>query len=238
MANVFTTLTNGLGAAMANPWVGAAGLGINVATLVVSSMDLYETKAARAELSAAKASLARVESDMATKEDVGHIINSMGSVLGAVRDNATATAYAGAGIPVVVNKGQVSFLDKQGMVSQAQQISLQSQNQQGTPVPPGMIPCPQNPNLIPTQAVPQTPQAQTAQVQTAQVQTPPPTTTVNVTQGSQPTAAPATPTMEQLMEQLIASDAFSEAIRKAMTPPAPAAPAATSEPEPKKDEKK
>lgn len=227
MANVFTTLTNGLGAAMANPWVGAAGLGINVATLVVSSMDLYETKAARAELSATKASLARVESDMATKEDVGHIINSMGSLLNAVRDNATATAYAGAGIPVVVNKGQVSFLDKQGIISQAQQMGVQNQNQQGTPVPPGMSPCPPNPNLVPAQAVvPQAPQ----------VQTPPPTTTVNVTQGSQPTAAPATPTMEQLMEQLIASDAFSEAIRKAMTPPAPEAPADTSEP--KKDEKK
>ena len=225
MANVFTTLTNGLGAAMANPWVGAAGLGINVATLVVSSMDLYETKAAREGIAEANARLNRIESGMATKDDVADVINSMGSVLGAVRDNATATAYAGAGIPVVVNKGQVSFLDKQGMVSQAQQISLQSQNQ-GTPVPPGMSPCPPNPNLIPTQAVPQAPQ----------VQTPPPTTTVNVTQGSQPTAAPATPTMEQLMEQLIASDAFSEAIRKAMTPPAPAAPADTSEP--KKDEKK
>ena len=146
--------------------------------------------------------------------------------------NATATAYAGAGIPVVVNKGQVSFLNKDSMISQAQQISLQSQNQ-GTPVPPGMSPAP-----IPQQQPTQTVVPQTPQVQTPQVQTPPPTptTTVNVTQGSQPTAAPATPTMEQLMEQLIASDAFSEAIRKAMTPPAPAAPADTSEP--KKDEKK
>ena len=224
MANVFTTLTNGLGAAMANPWVGAAGLGINVATLVVSSMDLYETKAAREGIAEANARLNRIESGMATKDDVADVINSMGSVLGAVRDNATATAYAGAGIPVVVNKGQVSFLNKDSMISQAQQLG--AQNQQGTPVPPGMSPCPPNPNLIPTQAVPQVPQ----------VQTPPPTTTVNVTQGSQPTAAPATPTMEQLMEQLIASDAFSEAIRKAMTPPAPAAPADTSEP--KKDEKK
>lgn len=224
MANVFTTLTNGLGAAMANPWVGAAGLGINVATLVVSSMDLYETKAARAELSAAKDSLARVESGMATKEDVGHILDGMGSVLGAVRDNATATAYAGAGIPVVVNKGQVSFLNKDSMISQAQQLG--AQNQQGTPVPPGMSPAP----------IPQQQPTQTVVPQAPQVQTPPPTTTVNVTQGSQPTAAPATPTMEQLMEQLIASDAFSEAIRKAMTPPAPAAPADTSEP--KKDEKK
>ena len=229
MGNVFTTITNGLGAAMSNPWIGAAGLGINVATLVVSSMDLYETKEARAELSAAKASLARVESDMATKEDVGHIINSMGSVLGAVRDNATATAYAGAGIPVTVNKGQVTFLNKDSMISQAQQISLQSQNQ-GTPVPPGMSPAP----------IPQQQPTQTVVPQAPQVQTPPPTptTTVNVTQGSQPAAAPATPTMEQLMGQLIASDAFAEAIRKAMTPPAPAAPAATSEPEPKKDEKK
>lgn len=227
MANVFTTLTNGLGAAMANPWVGAAGLGINVATLVVSSMDLYETKAARAGIADANARLNRIESGMATKDDVADVINIMGTVLGAVRDNATATAYAGAGIPVGVNKGHIAFLDKQGMISlAAQQIGLQSQNQQGTPVPPGMSPCPPNPNLIPTQAVPQAPQ----------VQTPPPTTTVNVTQGSQPTAAPATPTMEQLMEQLIASDAFSEAIRKAMTPPAPAAPADTSEP--KKDEKK
>lgn len=226
MANVFTTLTNGLGAAMANPWVGAAGLGINVATLVVSSMDLYETKAARAELSAAKDSLARVESGMATKEDVGHILDGMGSVLGAVRDNATATAYAGAGIPVVVNKGQVTFLNKDSMISQAQQLG--AQNLQGTPVPPGMSPAP----------IPQQQPTQTVVPQAPQVQTPPPTTTVNVTQGSQPTAAPATPTMEQLMEQLIASDAFSEAIRKAMTPPAPAVPAATSEPEPKKDEKK
>lgn len=227
MANVFTTLTNGLGAAMANPWVGAAGLGINVATLVVSSMDLYETKAARAGIADANARLNRIESGMATKDDVADVINIMGTVLGAVRDNATATAYAGAGIPVGVNKGHIAFLDKQGMISlAAQQIGLQSQNQQGTPVPSGMSPCPSNPNLIPTQAVPQPPQ----------VQTPPPTTTVNVTQGSQPTAAPATPTMEQLMEQLIASDAFSEAIRKAMTPPAPAAPADTSEP--KKDEKK
>ena len=231
MGNVFTTITNGLGAAMANPWVGAAGLGINVATLVVSSMDLYETKEARAGIAEANARLNRIESGMATKDDVADVINSMGSVLGAVRDNATATAYAGAGIPVAVNKGQVTFLNKDSMISQAQQISLQSQNQ-GTPVPSGMSPCPSNPNLIPTQTVvPQTPQ-----VQTPQVQTPPPTTTVNVTQGSQPTAAPATPTMEQLMEQLIASDAFSEAIRKAMTPPAPAAPADTSEP--KKDEKK
>lgn len=223
MANVFTTITNGLGAAMANPWVGAAGLGINVATLVVSSMDLYETKAARAELSAAKDSLARVESGMATKEDVGHILDGMGSVLGAVRDNATATAYAGSGIPVVVNKGQVSFLNRESMISQAQQLG--AQNLQGTPVPPGMSPCPPNPNLVPTQAVPQAPQ----------VQTPPPTptTTVNVTQGSQPTAAPATPTMEQLMGQLIASDAFAEAIRKAMTPPEkPTEPTVESKEEP------
>lgn len=222
MGNLFTSLTNGVASVMANPWVGAAGLGINVATLVVSSMDLYETKEARAELSAAKASLDRVESGMATKEDVGHIINSMGSVLGAVRDNATATAYAGAGIPVAVNKGQVTFLDRNGMISQAQQISLQSQNQ-GTPVPPGMSPAP----------IPQQQPTQTVVPQAPQVQTPPPTTTVNVTQGSQPTAAPATPTMEQLMEQLIASDAFSEAIRKAMTPPEkPTEPTVESKEEP------
>lgn len=228
MANVFTTLTNGLGAAMANPWVGAAGLGINVATLVVSSMDLYETKAARAGIAEANARLNRIESGMATKDDVASVINNMGSLLNAVRDNSVATAYAAAGIPVTINKGQVSFLDKQGMISQVQQMGAQNQNQQGTPVPPGMSLCPPNPNLIPIQ-------------QTPQVQTPPPTptTTVNVTQGSgQPAAAPATPTMEQLMGQLIASDAFSEAIRKAMTPPAPTAPENTSEPEPKKDEKK
>lgn len=232
MANVFTTLTNGLGAAMANPWVGAAGLGINVATLVVSSMDLYETKEARASLAEANAKLDRIQKGMATKEDIEAAFTGMGSILSAVRDNATATAYAGAGIPVVVNKGQVSFLDKQGMISQsAQQIGLQSQNQQGTPVPPGMTPAPPIPQPQPIQAVPQTPQMQTPP--------PTPTTTVNVTQGSgQPAAAPATPTMEQLMGQLIASDAFSEAIRKAMTPPAPTALATTSEPEPKKDEKK
>lgn len=224
MANVFTTLTNGLGAAMANPWVGAAGLGINVATLVVSSMDLYETKEARASLAEANAKLDRIQNGMATKEDIEAAFTGMGSILSAVRDNATATAYAGAGIPVVVNKGQVTFLNKDSMMSQAQQLG--AQNQQGTPVPPGMSPAP----------IPQQQPTQTVVPQAPQVQTPPPTTTVNVTQGSQPTAAPATPTMEQLMEQLIASDAFSEAIRKAMTPPAPASPADTSEP--KKDEKK
>ena len=85
MGNVFTTITNGLGAAMANPWVGAAGLGINVATLVVSSMDLYETKEARAGIAEANARLNRIESGMATKDDVADVINSMGSVLGAER---------------------------------------------------------------------------------------------------------------------------------------------------------
>lgn len=203
MANVFSTITNGLGAAMANPWIGAAGLGINVATLVVSSMDLYETKEARAGIAAANAKLNRIESGMATKDDIDAILNSAGSVLGAVRDNSVATAYAGAGIPVAVNKGQVSFLDKNGMITQAQQLGGQGQQNQGTPVPAGMSPIPPNP--VPTQTtVPQTP----------------PTTTVNVTQGSaQPTAAPVAPTVEQIMSQLISSDAFAEAIRKAMTPP-------------------
>lgn len=224
MGNVFTTITNGLGAAMSNPWIGAAGLGINVATLVVSSMDLYETKEARASLAEANAKLDRIQNGMATKEDIEAAFTGMGSILSAVRDNATATAYAAAGIPVTVNKGQITFLNKESMTSQAQQLG--AQNQQGTPVPPGMSPAP----------ILQQQPTQTVVPQAPQVQAPPPTTTVNVTQGSQPTAAPATPTMEQLMGQLIASDAFAEAIRKAMTPPAPAAPADTSEP--KKDEKK
>ena len=204
MGNVFTTITNGLGAAMSNPWVGAAGLGINVATLVVSYMDLYETKEARASLAEANAKLDRIQNGMATKEDIEAAFTGMGSILSAVRDNATATAYAAAGIPVTVNKGQVTFLDRNGMISQAQQLGGHIEQRQG--VPAGMTPAPPIPDVT-------APTHQAPQVQT------PPTTTVNVTQGSQPTAAPATPTMEQIMNQLISSDAFSEAIRKAMTPP-------------------
>lgn len=64
-------------------------------------MDLFEdkeTKKLRADLARSEAKLERIQNGMATKEDVNTLVSGMSTIIAAVNETKTSTAYAGAGM--------------------------------------------------------------------------------------------------------------------------------------------